>query len=148
MTDIATSFDNETMSGDFALDGGLLASDDSLVTAILHSILSDRRADETDELLPGESKRGWWGDILAVDLHDQYGSRFWTIRREKLTKEVADRASDILNECLKWFIDDGRLASAEVTVEISEPSALHILVQTVEPEGETYSFEYTLPWSA
>ncbi len=148
MSDIATIFDNEAMRGDYGLDGGLLATDQSLKTAILHSIFSDRRADESDELLPGESPRGWWGDCLADDEHDQYGSRFWTLRREKLSAEVAARAKDILQEALKWLIDDGRLASVEVEVEIERPASLHCLIKTTAPDGRADTLAVTYAWSA
>lgn len=146
MADIGHTYDNEAMQGDLALSDGLLASDGSLYTAVLHSLFSDARALDDDPLEPGESKRGWWGDLVASETNDTYGSRLWLLRREKQTAETLARAKEYAEESLAWLITDGYAKSVEV--EASYPQrgmlALGVSVTLVDEQNESFDFSYSL----
>ncbi len=102
-----------------------LLNDETLRTAVLISLMTDRRASDDDALpdfpTPGDirpDRRGWCGDALAED-SSLIGSRLWLLWREKQTEETRRRAVAYCREALQWLIDDG-IASA-VTVDASWP---------------------------
>ena len=84
MTGIAKTWDGQL--GDLVLDGASFADDGDLDAALINSLFTDRRAEPDDPLPAGvESRRGWWGDTLAIaDGNDRIGSRLWLISREKV----------------------------------------------------------------
>lgn len=100
--------------GKIDLETGLtgLVKEDGLNTAVLISLLTDRRA-EPDDRLPtddgrtsiiGADRRGWAGD--ALDPTHRIGSRLWLLAREKQTEETRRRAESYCREALQWLIDD------------------------------------------
>lgn len=145
MSDIAHSYDNNTPGGDLALDNGLLATDSGLETAVLHSLFSDARAMDEDPITDG-NRRGWFGDLLAPDEKDSYGSRLWLLHQEKQTPEVLLRAKEYAEEALAWFITDGIAESVEVETSYPARGLLHLKVRITLTSGamETFSFDKSL----
>lgn len=96
-----------------------LAPDDTLETAIILSLFTDRRA-RADDPLPdgGDDRRGWWADAWpqapARAGQDLIGSRLWLLEREKDTREVVNRARDYAEEALQWLVEDGIAERIEV----------------------------------
>ena len=96
-----------------------LAGDDSLETAIILSLYTDRRALADDPLPDGlsagqagsDDRRGWWADAYA---DDKVGARLWLLEREKDTREVVNRARDYAEEALQWLVEDGLAERIEV----------------------------------
>ena len=115
--DLALTFDPTLQVFDLALRGADLASDDTLASAVLVSLLSDRLA-ETYEVKPGEDRRGWWADAYADKAH-KTGSRLWLLERQKQLPSVLQRCKRYCEEALAWCIEDG-LASA-ITVAVFTP---------------------------
>ncbi|MEO6217770.1 MAG: phage GP46 family protein [Sphingomonas sp.] len=119
MTDIALIFDPLALSADIAIEGGSLATDDGLRTAIIISLFTDRRARADDVLpSPGADRRGWWGDCFNADPNDRIGSRLWLLEREKLIAETALKARDMCIEALAWLIEDGVASTVDVETSI------------------------------
>lgn len=150
MTDIALRFSPDLQSADIALQGGALATDDGLMTAIVISLFTDARA-RPDDVLPedGADPRGWWGNIGNADANDEIGSRLWLLVREKLLPATALKARDIVREALAWLLDAGVIRSLDVDTAIEPVSArnpsgaLAIGVTIARPTGparERYDF--------
>lgn len=82
MTDFALAAGDGVLDLVFA-DGDLVV-DESLVPAVLVSLLTDRRAEASDVLPDGSSdRRGWWADAY-LEGGDRYGSRLWLLDRAML----------------------------------------------------------------
>jgi phage gp46-like protein len=145
MIDIRTQFVNELMRGEMALEGGLLAQDDSLETAIILSLFSDRRAKDDDEL-PDNSgdRRGWWGDLVPPVEGDQTGSRLWLLRREKNTQDTLNRAREMAEEALQWIIEDGLATKIEVATEAVRREVLGLAIGVTKPAGAPLALRYEL----
>lgn len=144
MIDVLMRFDPERLSSDYELRGGSLAADAGLSTAIVHSLFTDARARDDDELPAGESEpRGWWGDVLASAEGDRYGSRLWLLRREKQTQETLNKAREIAEEALAWLIEDGIARQIETEAEYIRLGvlALRITVQVIAGAAEEFVFE-------
>ena len=153
MTDIALRFDQARWSADLAIEGGGLATDDGLVTAIMISLFTDARAREDDPLpYPGADRRGWWGDTANVNDNDAIGSRLWLLEREKLTEATRNRARDYVREALAWLTEDGIARDVTIDVGILPISTAHPLgaltigISLTRPDGparQRYDFTWT-----
>lgn len=103
---------------------GGLRSREGLHTAILLQLFCDARASD-DEVLPDDldpDRRGWWGDGLArAEEQGGYplGSRLWTLRRSVLSEDTAAKANAIVVEALQPIVDQGAVATFDVTTESS-----------------------------
>jgi len=137
MMDIATRFDSEHLRGDVEFDGLALAVDDTVLTAILHCLFTDRRAPEGYPLPDGsEDRRGWWGDCLALDPDDEgYGSLLWLLAREKQTEATRRRAEDFCRQALQILVDKGILRRFEVQVSFPRDGRMEILVDAESADG-------------
>ena len=147
MADIAHSFDNELMSGDWLMEGGLLATDDGLKAAILHSLFSDARAQDGDLEDPGADPRGWWGDALGPE-GDVYGSRRWLIAREKQTPATLARVRKYDLQALNWLVTDGIASAVEIEAAWAGPGQLRERIALTLADGQKSEYQFQLPWSS
>ncbi len=133
--------------------GGVLATDNSLLTAVIVSLLTDRRA-EPDDRLPIEpgpasplppDRRGWTGDALNP-LGRRVGSRLWLLAREKQLPETMRRAEEYAREALQWLVDDGHALSIRVSGEWQGIGRLNLYIEMDLPQGGMFSekVEYAL----
>ncbi len=116
MTDLALAWDAGAYSADLAVDVAALdlATDDGLRSAVMVSLLTDRRVD-AEELPAGETRRrGWWGDTLASG---EIGSRLWLLARSKRTPAVLRRAESYAAEALEWLVEDDVVERVDVRAE-------------------------------
>ena len=81
-----------------------------MIGAIVMSLFCDRRA--TDDF--GHARGGWWGDALAEQAGDQWGSARWVNNRAINTPHYLHREQDADRAALQWLIDDGVCKSIEV----------------------------------
>lgn len=110
--------------------------DDPITDGVWRSLFSWSRAREDDELLNAGEKYGWWGNLLADDTGDDYGSRLWTLMRTVDTEETRLRARDVCEEALRWMIDDGLASEISADVEHMGAGAVAIGI-TITLKDET-----------
>jgi len=153
MSDIKTVIKGEdsTLHGDLSVSSGQLEMDEGLNTAVLHSLFTDARAREDDELPWGETdRRGCWFDptlpknAAAGRTVDRYGSRLWLLSRAKQTAETLARAKEYAEEALQWLVDDGIAVKVEVTAEWQSRGYMALTVQIYRRDGSIWSNAY--PW--
>lgn len=125
--------------------------EDSLRSAIIVSLLTDRRADPQDTLPDDTSsatgippdRRGWAGDALAEADGDRIGSRLWLLSREKQTEETRRRAIEYAQEALDWLVQDKHATDVDVTAEWSAEGGaagrLNLQVVLILVGGESLS---------
>jgi phage gp46-like protein len=152
MRDIALVFEARSGEFDLALAGEGedrdILGDDGLLSAVIISLFSDRRARE-DDPLPDErvglptDRRGWWGDhVLEEDARDGLGSRLWLLAREKDLPVVVARALEYARESLAWLVAAGLAQRVEVSAERIGPGYLGIGVAAVPPGGTEMGREW------
>ena len=159
MTDLALIWNAEAFAGDLLLDGGSLATDDGLRSAILISLFSDARAPDGAELPEdGADRRGWWGDAFAADTFaggaqpvNALGSTLWLLARAKITAAVLQQARSAVQAALAWLLRDGIARAIEVAVEAQlSPGGsqrLAIAVMLDRPQGPARE-RYDFVWEA
>jgi len=134
------------LSFDVTMEKNDLKLDDSLKTAVIISLFTDRRV-TVDELPDGErDRRGWWADALNDD-QDLIGSKLWTLKREKITQDVLDRAKKYCEEALQWLIDDQIAQGVTVFVERAGLYQISIAIEIKRPQDDRIKYRYGFIWN-
>ena len=155
--DLALSWSNATCDADVSLVrdiAGLavdLEVDRGLVTSVILSLFTDRRAENDDVPPSGDPKdrRGWWGDQFAQVAGDRIGSRLWLLDRSVITGETTRRAEEYVREALAWMVDDRVVSSIDVEVEVEahpKERALIFAVGLNRPGRDPVSFRFAHTW--
>ena len=143
MSDLRIEWDAEIGGGDLRIAAPDLAGEDTLRTAVLVSIFTDRRA-SLDELPVGEvDRRGWWGDALAEVDGDQIGSKLWLLRREKETREVLSRAEGYVRDALAWMIEDEVATSIETEASWVRRGEMRLRARLTLPSGHDVEYDFS-----
>lgn len=148
MTDIALhpGFDGRI---DIQLENGDLVADDGLRTAVVLSLLTDRRANLGDVLPDGsDDRRGWWADMLATAGGDRFGSRLWLLSREKNLAEVRRRAETYAAEALEWLREDGIANTIEVEAETVAMDRLGMKIRIIRSNGQAIEETFNNLWES
>lgn len=142
--DLALTYDKTLDAFDISVDAlkADLLADESLTSAIILSLMTDRTALASD-VEPGADRRGWWADAFA-DNGDQFGSRLWLLAREKQTPQTISRARAYVTEALKWLVDDGVATAVDVAVFAPR---MGWLVAQVELRLASGSRRFRFEWS-
>lgn len=125
-----------------------LSTDGGLLTALLLSLYTDRRAEPDDDIPDGTGdRRGWWADEFLEDDGDQFGSRLWLLDRTTNQVENAIRARAFIAEATQWLIDDRVLDEIEIEVEQLDQGALCYSVRAVRPDATDTQFRFPHVWN-
>jgi len=133
------------ISYDIGIENGDLVPDDGLETAILTSILSDQRADESQVPQP-EFRRGWIGDLVTPFPGVKYGSLIWLTEQSRLTQRVLNSIKDYAEKSLQWMIDTSLANEIEATATRQAPGTVILVIRAVSPGGGITQKAFTL-WS-
>lgn len=126
------------------MDGA--AFDNELADAVFRSLFTWARARADDKLInPGE-RWGWWGDLLADDKTDRYGSRLWKLLRTADTAQTRLQAQDICEDALQWMVTDGLCADFTVEVEHYGMGAIAIQVTLKKQNGQEEMINFAGLW--
>jgi len=152
LADIRTVFIDIEHGADYAINGLLLQEDDGLDTAVIISLLTDRRAD-ADDIIPGGSddKRGTWIDSFAEVEGDQHGSRLWLLESAKLLPETVNKVREYCQEALEWMVRDGVAKAVNVFAEIIRRHPLGVIAAHIDiekPDGSITRYKFEKLWSA
>ena len=120
------------------LNGAVVTSDmaDNLSRAVVISLFTWRRADDSDDYDHELGKQGWWGDSLNKD---EIGSKLWQLLRSKITSETLLRAQEMSDDALKWLVEDGICTDVSVSVErdSNDPNRINLSVILEQEHGKT-----------
>lgn len=120
------------------LNGAVVTSDmaDNLSRAVVISLFTWRRADDSDDYDHELGKQGWWGDSLN---EDEIGSKLWQLLRSKITSETLLRAQEMADDALKWLVEDGICTEISVSVErdSNAPNRINLSVILEQEHGKT-----------
>jgi phage gp46-like protein len=138
--DLALAFNPELQVFDLASDGADLATDDTLASIALASLLCDRLV-EKYEVPPGADCRGWWADVYA-DIPHKTGSRLWLLERNKQLPSIVKRCEQYCQEALAWMVTDELCKAVRVTV-FAVAAMLVAMIKLDLPSGSrNFRFEF------
>jgi phage gp46-like protein len=151
MSDISLIWDALLGGADSAIVNGQIVTGNDLVTSYIISLFSDRLADPSDELPPGETdRRGWWGDTLLQEDNpgDLLGSRLWLLARAKSDASLPGTAKGYIAEALQWVIDDGVVAQNVIDCFFlnGDQERLYARVKAYRPDG-SLALDIAFDWA-
>ena len=139
--DLTLTYNPALQGFDLALNGADFLAEDTLASAVLVALLSDRLA-ASYEVPVGYDRRGWWADSLDEGNY-LTGSRLWLLAREKQLPGVLVRCKQYCEEALQYLVDDGIVTSVLVTVFNARPGWLVALIKlAVNTGSRIYRFEF------
>lgn len=149
MPDLKLDISTSDATVDLSLAGADLAVDSGLNTAVVISLLTDRRA-LADDPLPddGQDRRGWWGDAFPEVEGDLIGSRRWLLTREKQLPQVLRLEEQYAREALQWLIDDGIAGKVEVVGTDPRQSVVALQITITKPDGSQIDIRFANLWEA
>jgi phage gp46-like protein len=120
-------------------------SDPGLETAILISLLSDKRA-SSDDVIPdlvADNRRGWWADALQ---DKKIGSKLWLLAREKTSAKLPSAIEDCINDALRWLITDGVAKATTCTVTRVSTNGYRIVTKIERATKNNIAFTFYYNW--
>lgn len=130
---------------DLVLAGPDLSLCNELTTAVLISLMTDRRARPDDTIPDGSDPRGWWADAMDGE---QIGSRLWLLERARNLPEVLRLAEGYIKEALQWLLDDGVASSVTAVCSAARgcKNTLDMLITIERPGSQALQFKWRYAW--
>lgn len=149
--DIRLTYDVYDQYVDFILADRDVERDPGLETAVMITLLTDKLADEEDDL-PDDSgyRGGWFGDSIPVVEDYKMGTKLWLLQRAKTVSEIPARAKEYLKDGFQWMIDDEIVQAVNISVERRRDlkTTLAFTLSFVKPEGVTIFYKFYYNWEA
>lgn len=123
-----------------------LAARDYLPRAVIVSLFTWGRA-RLDDVLPGDSRMGWWADSFPNADGDRIGSRLWLLARSTLTDQTPLMAKTYAQEALAWLVTDGVASAVNVQAERQGLSQIALACQVVRGNAPTLDIRFNNVWS-
>lgn len=112
-------------------------------TAILITILGEKRADESEMPVP-QLRRGWWGnEILGFGEFEQ-GSKLWELYQARADQTSLNLSETFMREAFQWFLDDKHLDSVKVDSSYDDYKKLIIHIDLMRDNDLIDSKNYSL----
>ncbi len=143
MPDAKLSYFGNTNFFDISLKDGDIELDDSFNTALIVSLFSDARADESEVRKP-ENRRGFWGDEISDDTTDKFGSKLWLLFQSRLTTNTVTRANDYAKLALNWLIINGYSKIINIAASRLEREALGLNIAIINSDNSVEQKYYKL----
>ena len=136
-------FDVEGACPDLIIENGDLKADNSLETASLISLFSDKRV-TLKEVPRGENgRRGWWADLISEPLDDEIGSKLWRLESlGKVSNSTAVELESVLTEAFEWMLDDGLAVQVVVSATRTETNRIDGSVLIIKPDGDNIPLKF------
>lgn len=150
MSDFSFIIQPNKTTADIEIENGDFKVGNFLETAVLVSLLSNRRAtdDELNTYSRGNSKpelnQGLWIDTYRGGI--QYGSGFWLLYREKREQTTLSRFEDYSIEALQWLVDDGVAKSIAADASF-EGERLNLSVEITRENNQTLVATFDFAWN-
>lgn len=110
---IRVQWDNTEARGDIVRNGGPIDTSDDLMSAVVLSLFTN--APRGGDLLPGQTRGGWWGDRYSENPNDIWGSRIW--QRGKKDNNTELLLTQDIQDALAWMTQAGITRSISVEIE-------------------------------
>lgn len=129
---------------DIEITSGTVTQDSRLASLVYLCLFTDVRADDADELPDGSSdRRGWPGDTY---LDTPWGSKYWLLKRQKLTNDVRLKAIDYATDAIQKLVDAKYAKSVSVTGSIPQLNTLVLSIEITKPDGTNLPMTITDRW--
>ncbi len=119
---------------------GQIEVDDFFDTALLYSLLGEKRADDSEISSP-ELQRGWIGN---ENRDFENGSKLWLYSQASLTRTILNNVSDAAFDALQWLVEDGLAVSIDNVSAIADGNSIFLQLTIKRAESITVSRTFEL----
>lgn len=152
-----TQFPRYSVTVDWQLlPDGTLDVNDSLATAVIVALGTDRLA-EVDDILPqpdSTDRQGWWGDLDAQEIWNGWpiGSRLWLLQRDKIVGPGAYQGSTTvrvetyIREALEPFLERLIISSVDIIVSRADRDRIDALIRIYRGPTSPIELRYQILW--
>jgi phage gp46-like protein len=145
MADIRTAWVGQ--AGAWLVEGGDLASDNGLETAVILSLFTDALATTQEARDAGVTeRRGWWADAYAEVPGDRIGSKLWLLSRSKRLPSTLKQAQQYAADALAWLVADGVAESVDVVAELVGTDVLGLTVTVRRRAAPVARYRFDAFW--
>lgn len=128
-----------------------IQTEDTLQTAVILSLFTDKRAGPDDVLpLGATDRRGWVGDEFTepspAAARDEWGTLLWLIYSGKATGDVLSFAEFTAREGLQWMVRVGLASRVDVTAQWAGERADRLAVRPQIYQPQQVSPVYDVLW--
>ena len=124
---------------------GDVEAEDTFDTAILVSLFTDARADES-QVSESNRRRGWIGNEFTPEF--EIGSLLWLFEQARLTRTVMNEIEDEARAALQWLVDDGRAVAITNVLVTSTVQGKLVLELTIERFTSVVERRFFELWNA
>ncbi len=122
------------------IESGDIAQDQALTDLVLINLFSWRRAKDSDEVLDGASRNGWWADPA-----DGFGSRLWLLAGATASTETARTAEGFVEEALAFLTSEG-IASSVTAKAVIVNRSLRLEITVKQPNRPDLVIRFADLW--
>lgn len=109
-------------------DGDLKGSN-SIDTAVLMSIFTDKRA-TSSEIQEAGQRRGWFGNLFNDDITYEVGSKLWIHSNQgRFDNDILNDLNDKALNALNWMIEDNVASEINVSSELSSNNTIKLNIK-------------------
>ena len=126
ITDLRMTLTNEGYY-DFSISDGDLETVSGFESAILMSLLAERRA-SSSEISQPQKRRGWIGNEMNDFVNFEIGAKIWLLSQARLTQDTMNKSVDFTRDGLQWFIDDNYSERIDVSGAIRNNSIILAII--------------------
>jgi len=134
---------NEDGIYDMSITNGDFTNIEGLDTAILMSLLIDKRADASEVGEPS-ARRGWIGNEQNEDPDYEVGSKLWLLDQSRILQDTVNRSEDFVRDSLIWMIEDSLVKDVGVTGEIVNQNNIVDSVTFIRFDNSTFNKQFDL----
>ena len=107
-------------TGRLRVDNSDLIADNTIATAIVNSLLIDKRYN---------NEQGFWGDVL---LGRSIGSLLWTLERSTINETTLVLIKQYSTDALQWLLDQKIVTSIDVSVYRQSINRINLEIHYME----------------
>lgn len=136
ITDIKLNLVDDYYDLDITEEGDFVTLN-SFDTAILMSLLTDVRADES-EIQIANQRRGWLGNLFNTVINYEIGSKLWLLDQSRNNQLNLNRGIGFAQDSLLWLVTDNHCTDIKVTGQLTlNGIQLNIIISRVNDVTET-----------
>ena len=138
MQDVLIKMDENGLY-DLQISGADFESAEGFESAVPTSFFSDSRASSV-QVQEAQSRRGWVGNILTVDIDRELGGLLWILDQARINDDTINFARNYARDSLQWMIDDGIARNIQVIVEKEGTSKIEIYTNIINIDNTVTKF--------
>ena len=132
--------DDNLFIWDFDPKKGDLKTVDGMETALLVSLFTDARLDES-QVPPPLARGGWVGNIRTAKEPRDLGGKLWALENARLTTYTLAQRKEQCTRCMDWLLKDGLIRNA-AAVSSYNNDTIADNIQITARDGAKYEAVY------